>query len=152
MANRSRCWFRAIVKNGKIQRQYQHRRKGPAFFVEGSEPIWFLNDILFTKEIINGDQYTFSQNRPSSEKKLSSFDLLPSVVYNNGTKEWHKSGFLHRYKKPAIEYENGDQEWWFFGERHRENGPALILGNKQYWFKYGEFVKLEKKEEKSVSI
>jgi hypothetical protein len=142
MANRSRCWFRAIVKNGKIQRQYQHRRKGPAFFVEGSEPIWFLNDVLFTKEIVNGDQYFFAQDRPSSDKKLSSFDLIPSAVYKNGTKEWHFYGRLHRSDDlPAIEYSNGDKEWWYNGLRHRENGPSVILGNKHYWFKKGMFVK-----------
>ena len=42
---------------------------------------------------------------------------------------------------PAIEYANGDKEWWFYGKRHRDNGPAVIIGDKQYWFKYGEFIK-----------
>lgn len=74
--------------------------------------------------------------------------------YLNGTKEWYfdlyggspEDFILHQVgDKPAIIYSNGDKEWWCHGARHRENGPAVIYGNKQYWFDFGRFVKMEKK-------
>ena len=65
----------------------------------------------------------------------------PIIIWDNGTKEWHLYGVLHRVGKPAIEYPNGDVEYWFNGKRHREDGPAVIIGNKQYWFENGEFIK-----------
>ena len=65
----------------------------------------------------------------------------PSIVWDNGTKEWRDNGILHRKKMPAIEYSNGDEEWWIYGMRHREDGPAVIYGNKQFWFEFGEFIK-----------
>jgi hypothetical protein len=74
--------------------------------------------------------------------------------YPNGTKEWYfdlygeRDFILHqRGDKPAIIYSNGDKEWWCHGARHRENGPAVIYGEKQYWFYFGRFVKMEKKFE-----
>jgi hypothetical protein len=73
--------------------------------------------------------------------KLHSFKNRPSVVYENGTKEWHSEGILHRWNLPAIEYANGDKEYWHYGLRHRENGPAVIYGNKEYWYKNGELIK-----------
>jgi hypothetical protein len=65
----------------------------------------------------------------------------PSVIYNNGTKEWHFYGSLNRDDFPAIEYANGDKKYWALGRRHRENGPAVIYGEKQYWYIHGEFIK-----------
>ncbi|RTK95483.1 MAG: hypothetical protein EKK64_06580 [Neisseriaceae bacterium] len=65
----------------------------------------------------------------------------PQIIWDNGTKEWHLYGVLHRAGKPAIEYSNGDVEYWFNGKRHRTDGPAVIYRNKQYWFVNGEFQK-----------
>ena len=64
------------------------------------------------------------------------------ILEENGTKafiDFH--GNLHKDLLPAVEYSNGDQEWWRWGKRHRENGPAVIIGNKQFWFEDGEFIK-----------
>ncbi|RTK95550.1 MAG: hypothetical protein EKK64_06925 [Neisseriaceae bacterium] len=70
--------------------------------------------------------------------------IHPMIIWYNGTKEWMSRGLLHRhYGLPAIIYSNGDQEWWFDGKRHRLEGPAAIYGNKHYWFKDGEFIKME---------
>ncbi|RTK95551.1 MAG: hypothetical protein EKK64_06930 [Neisseriaceae bacterium] len=78
--------------------------------------------------------------------------IYPSVIYPNKTKEWHlfsQSGnplmsMLNRSNDlPAIEYSNGDKEWWYYGTRHRVTGPAVIYGNKHYWFKDGNFIKME---------
>ncbi|MEI8270276.1 MAG: hypothetical protein WCG45_02815 [bacterium] len=86
---------------------------------------------------------------------------LPAIEYLNGYKEWWKNeilyflvkqengtkeyynfkGQLHNLNGPSVVYSNGDKEFWSFGERHRLDGPAVIIGNKQYWFEYGEFVK-----------
>ena len=80
-------------------------------------------------EVRNYSRYNIYSNLNYS---LHSFDDNPSVVYNNGTKEWHFYGSLNRDEFPAIEYANGDKEYWNLGRRHRENGPAVIYGNKQY--------------------
>ncbi|RTK95518.1 MAG: hypothetical protein EKK64_06765 [Neisseriaceae bacterium] len=83
----------------------------------------------------------------SDEFNFNSYADHPSVIYNNGTKEWHSFGELHRESKPAIEYSNGDKEWWYYGKRHRVDGPAVVCGNKQYFYVNGEFVR-----EENVSI
>ena len=71
-----------------------------------------------------------------------SYNDCPSVIYDNGTKEWHFYGRLHRPDNlPAIEYPNGDKEYWYDGKRHRDDGPAVIYGDKQYFFERGEFIK-----------
>jgi hypothetical protein len=64
------------------------------------------------------------------------------VEYPNGTKEWRAwNNFLHRDNFPAVIYPNGDCEWWVEGVRHRIGGPAVVIGDKQYFFEDGEFVK-----------
>ena len=68
---------------------------------------------------------------------------FPKIIWKNGAKEWRGSflGVLHRFFEPAVIYPNGDKEWWYNGMRHRVGGPAVIIGNKQYWFNRGEFIK-----------
>ena len=70
-----------------------------------------------------------------------SINNYPAVIYNNGTQEWYYRGVLHRRCLPAVEYPNGDKEYWCNGFRHRYGGPAVIIGDKQYWFEDGEFIK-----------
>ena len=85
----------------------------------------------------------------------------PAVELSNGEKEyWVKGeryflsfqenktkeifnifGNLHNLHGPAVEYPNGDKEWWAYGQRHRLDGPAVIIGNKQFWFEHGEFIR-----------
>jgi hypothetical protein len=68
------------------------------------------------------------------------------VKYDNGTKEYYDWQFkLHKNNFPAISYPNGDVEYWFHGRRHRTNGPAAIIGNKQYFFENGEFLRERKR-------
>lgn len=76
-----------------------------------------------------------------NDNKLQSLDDHPSVIYKNGTKEWHCVGLLHRYGGPAVQYSNGDFEYWNWGKLNRIDGPAVIYGNKHYWFIKGEFIK-----------
>ena len=116
-----------------------HRKKGPAV------------------ELKNGDKQWWNYG------KLHRDNNLPAVEYSNGDKKWwindeqyflqengtkefinsYRTGSreLHRRDLPAVEYPNGDQEWWLWGKRHRLDGPAVIIGNKQFWFEEGEFIK-----------
>jgi hypothetical protein len=84
-------------------------------------------------------QYTFTPH--NNELKLDSIAENPSIIYSNGTKEWHCLGCLQRYDGPAVIYANGDVEYWRYGLRHRKDGPAVTIGNKKYWFVLGEFQK-----------
>ncbi|MEI8270354.1 MAG: hypothetical protein WCG45_03210 [bacterium] len=122
-----------IWKKGNVL----HRKKAPAVSHSDGEKQWCYNgqwhrdndlpavimpygDVYFYK---HGFRYNF-------------------VEYENGTKEYYNfRNFLHRENEPAVVYSNGDEEWWFMGERHRINGPAVVIGNKRYWFHYGEFQK-----------
>jgi len=65
--------------------------------------------------------------------------------HENGTKEYYDyySGYyrLHKDNCPAVVYANGDFEYWQYGSRHRTDGPAVVIGGKQYFFEYGEFIK-----------
>lgn len=124
-----------------------HRRKGPAL-KRNKKKRWFLL----------GYEYIFTKTNCGAETHLvlfhgalSSFNDLPSVVYQNGTKEWHLCGKLHRVDGPAVEYSNGDKEYWYLNQRHNAFGPAVILGDKEYWYNWGNFQKFEKRES-NVSI
>lgn len=71
----------------------------------------------------------------------SNFDRVET--HENGTKEWYRLDVLHREDGPAVEYANGDKEWWWRGKRFRiDDGPVAIYGNKEYWYKYGDFEKV----------
>ncbi|RTK96777.1 MAG: hypothetical protein EKK64_03050 [Neisseriaceae bacterium] len=68
------------------------------------------------------------------------------LKYENGTKEYlidngYGEYYLHKINGPAVIYFNGDIEYWEYGERHRSDGPAVVIGNKQYWYEFGEFIK-----------
>ncbi|RTK95519.1 MAG: hypothetical protein EKK64_06770 [Neisseriaceae bacterium] len=109
------------------------------FFIHGKK--YIINQKDGFKEFLFIPSSKFSTTN-QDEAILHSINGMPSVVFDNGTKEWYFDGKLHREKdKPAIEYSNGDKEYWFHGARHRWNGPAVICGDKQYWFHYGEFIR-----------
>ncbi|MEI8270524.1 MAG: hypothetical protein WCG45_04080, partial [bacterium] len=115
-----------------------HRKKfASPSYIQGKEETYCVNGYPY--KIENGlmIRTTFNYH---SEIVLHS-DPEPAVLYPNGTKEWYYFGKLHRLNLPAVEYANGDKEWWDRGVRHRIGGPAVIIGNKQYWYKDGEFVK-----------
>ena len=151
-----KLWF----KNGKI-----HRKKGAALEVvnfQGKKTTeWFLlgvrhredgpaldNGRGFVKYFFQGIEYDIEKTADGQECKavyenkivLHSIQDKPAVICN-GTKEWYRYGKLHRMLLPAVMYTNGDVEYWVDGKRHRLDGPAVIFGNKQYWFKDGEFIK-----------
>ncbi|RTK96778.1 MAG: hypothetical protein EKK64_03055 [Neisseriaceae bacterium] len=109
-------------------------------YENGDKDYWFDG---FKYVVLKTDSSTeiFISKNMFESTDLHSFDDHPSVVYFDGTKEWHQNGLLHRHFRPAVEYKNGDQEWWRFGKRHRTNGPAVVIGEKQYWFENGEFIK-----------
>lgn len=66
-------------------------------------------------------------------------------VFENGNKEWHLNGKLHREDGPAVEYSNGDKYWYINGKLHREDGPAVEYSNgSKCWYLNGE--KLTEKE------
>jgi hypothetical protein len=113
-----------------------HRTKGPAKSNEFSKDFhWYIDGFIYLKM-----DYGFLLITNSS--------YTPKIIYYNGTKEWAISSEKRNYFKlhrdgdlPAVEYSNGDLEYWLYGKRHRLDGPAVIIGDKQYWFKDGEFVK-----------
>jgi hypothetical protein len=79
----------------------------------------------------------FNFNRISKFSYHPGHKNSPSVIYRNGTKEWHFFGELHRKDAPAVIYGNGDYEYWKKGKR---NG-ITFCGGKKYLFERGEFVK-----------
>ncbi|RTK95522.1 MAG: hypothetical protein EKK64_06785 [Neisseriaceae bacterium] len=124
-----------------------HRLRKPAFcrYSEKSGKVKTFCEIWY----VFGGCYVKKQNcliLSSINRDLE--NKLPTVIYENGTKEWwrHKDTAwerkreLHRDNGPAVEYSNGDKEWWFFGKRHRLDGPAVVYGNKQYFYELGEFI------------
>lgn len=49
----------------------------------------------------------------------------PAVIYEDGTREWHKHGIVHREFGPAIE-SKFSSSWVRNGGYHRTDGPAII--------------------------
>ena len=97
---------------------------------------WYLN------------KFTHRKNGPAIENlmgcNLHYLNGEHFILQENGTRHFFCiNGKLHREEGlPAIEYSNGDKEWWFKGIRHRNNNlPAVIIGDKQFWFENGEFIK-----------
>ncbi|RTK96138.1 MAG: hypothetical protein EKK64_04875 [Neisseriaceae bacterium] len=127
------------AKRCEFFKQYiKHRKNKPSVeWRSGKKQYYFDGDEYFiTKEgcfVLEKDyQNSFAINFKGT---------LPSIIYPNGTKEWWANRKLHRNNGPAIEYSNGDKEWWWNGKRHNYQNPAVIIGNKQYFFEYGEFLK-----------
>ena len=69
----------------------------------------------------------------------------PTIILQNGTKEWwtgeghFKEGdwIIHRENGPAVVYSVGE-EWFYQGLLHREGGPAILYGLHQEWYKHGK--------------
>ncbi|RTK95516.1 MAG: hypothetical protein EKK64_06755 [Neisseriaceae bacterium] len=140
-----------------------HRKKAPAILYNKSETeLWYLFGKLhrdfglpaivyksvvsscFSEFYIQGQKYKIKEENGdkisyTDESCPHSIADNPSVIYKNGTKEWHCNGKLHRNFFPAVIYSNGDEEWWVDGKKHRYDGPAVTYGDKQYWFFDGEF-------------
>lgn len=65
------------------------------------------------------------------------------VEGDDGTKQWHLNGQLHRMDGPAIEMPDGSRGWFQNGLAHRTDGPALEYPDnigypgdlKQYWYR-----------------
>ena len=125
---------------------FLHRDKNKPAVVyknKNKNEFWELGSRIVYRKIRFKD-FTETRKINKSKKKylISNIDDLPAIEYANGTKEWRFNGNLHRDNDlPAIEYANGDKEWWCLGKRHRNKGPAVIIGNKKYWYKKGQFIK-----------
>ena len=132
----------------KLKKQKEWRMNGIPHREKGPARIWLDEDGgCLDVYFFCGQRYSYNSylkymfTLSKSNFKLQTRWGLPAIIYSNGTKEWYKSDFLHRVDGPAIQYTNGDKEYWFQGKRHRDDGPAVIYGNKQYWFKDGEFIR-----------
>ena len=144
--DRYKIWKKKDAMTGDF---FKHRKfsKPACEYINGYLEFCYLGDsyeIVETEiatEVRNHSRYNFTSS--NLNYSLHSFENNPSVIYKNGTKEWHFHGHLDRMGKPAVIYSNGDVEYWHFGKRHRKDGPAVICGNKQYWFHHGEFSKYE---------
>lgn len=124
----------------KLNRKIYHRKTicKPAVEYNGIKS-FFYEGISY--EIVCSPDSIEIITKIENQDILQSFDDHPSVIYKNGTKEWHTIGFINRHLLPAVVYSNGDCEYWHYGKRHRYDGPAVIVGNKQYFFENGEFIK-----------
>ena len=139
--------FELIVKKDKKKWYLNgdtHRAKGPAIEFLDGEKWWCKNGFMHR-----------DNNLPAIEKKNKNINItFPNQddeywengqqykLQDNGTREFiDLFGNLHRKNLPAVEYSNGDQEWWGHGKRHRKDGPAVIIGNKKFWFQFGEVIK-----------
>jgi hypothetical protein len=121
-----------------------HHRGGnlPAITHGKKKEFYHFGEKFYFKKIHKKNRVETKKIIEDKTSMLCSVDDLPSVVYKNGTKEWHVDDMLHRDNDlPAVEYSNGDKEWWYFGRRHRMNGPAVIYGNKKHWYGNGVFIK-----------
>lgn len=133
-----------------------HRKnfKPALFFSTGHYEYW-INGSRYQLENghylfqVNYDNMNYNEiriNLCGTKEYLTNHNLHnedgPAVILPNGTLEWWFHDVRHRnYELPAIEYPNGDCEYWRNGKRHRLDGPAVVIGNKQYWFHFGEFIK-----------
>ena len=139
-----KCW----VKDSAY-----HRKDMPALeYADGDKEWWF-----------NGRRHRNILQGPAVLLKDETYYFMHGQQFNvyiqeNGTKEIYSFRrnanspklTLHSSEHcyiPAIIYSNGDVEYWYNGLRHRIDGPAVIIGNKQYWFYYGNFSKFEIKKE-----
>ena len=115
------------------------------YFIQSKE-YTKINDYLF-----NEDKIASIVRLKYNNKTCFTFlnDKTTRFLASNGTLEiyvqvnYHISKILHNYPGPAIVYPNGDEEYWIQGTRHRDDGPAVTIGNKHYYFRFGEFVKFE---------
>ena len=112
----------AVVRSDGTMEYYQngllHREDGPAI----------------VREYGTGEFYLKGQH-------VTRREVLPAVVRNNGTKEWHnEQGQLHREHGPAFTHPDGTEAWYRHGDRHRDNGPAVIDGitKEQKWYCEGK--------------
>lgn len=128
---------------GKLQ---YHRKKYAPTIKTKNKHYWFFQGIMYEKEEFHIEKRIKDKLHSCcyETKKFKDESLYyitaPAIIHENGTKEWWTHGNRDRKDDlPAIEYANGDKEWWVEGERHRDNGPAVIYGEKQYFFKKGNF-------------
>jgi hypothetical protein len=90
--------------------------------------------IVAETTLIDAENFTY-------RGKWHSFNDMPAIIYNNGTRGWLRHGVIHRDNdQPAIIYSNGTREWYQNGLRHRNNDlPAVVRSdvNKE-WYHYGK--------------
>ena len=68
----------------------------------------------------------------------------PAIELASGTKYWYQNGKLHRLDGPAVECANGDKSWYQNGRLHRLDGPAIEYANGgKYWYQNGKFHRLD---------
>ena len=127
--------------------------------LNGDEQWWIKGNLHRENDLpaavyINGDKEWYYEGYLHRENNLPAVVLNSGKMYwychgqqyflqENGTKEFvNIHGKLHRKDDlPAVEYSNGDREWWIKGKRHRIGGPAVIIGDKEFWFEFGVFIK-----------
>ena len=128
-----------IKMNGRVIRVV-------GLIIESEGPIVQLGEHCYIK-MVNSDKKIDENRKEEQSPSIRSF----VIIRKNGTKEvYNQYETLHREKGPAVIYPNGDKEWWCRGLKHRDNGPAVIIGNKQFWFEYGEFIKYKDSSEHSI--
>ena len=132
-------------KNGRLHRD----NFKPAIVFFGKD-IYYLEAVRFMlneeKDCLETVAVSYHDSSSAFSLVYNSYGNSPAKIYKNGTKEWYYMGNLHQENAPAVIYPNGDVEYWYFGYRHRNDGPAVIIGNKQYWFDSGNFIKIEIKD------
>jgi hypothetical protein len=62
------------------------------------------------------------------------------TVDEDGNKEWHIDGKLHREDGPAFVRADGTKYWYVNGKIHREDGPAIEFTNgAKLWYLDGRY-------------
>ena len=135
----SKTWTHKSWKENLIHRSKIHE---PAIeYFNGNKTYAYYAEQYLVKKTDDYIETLYIDTPGKPRHERGSILKHPAVVYKNGTKEWWRCGELHKTNGPAVVYPNGDCEYWVNGKRHRFDGPAVIMGNKQYWFIEGEFIK-----------
>lgn len=115
------------------------------------EKLW-LSESHIQTERIKGTKSHFMNGKKHREEKDENGLVLPTIIYENGSRYWYRNGELHRDEKdenglvlPAIIYTNGDRKWYNNGKCHREckdeNGltlPAYMgIDGTRWWYRNG---------------
>ena len=109
-------------KNGKL-----HREDGPAMYDadERGAKRWYFNGLAHR---VDG----------------------PAIIFGDRSELWCLNGLNHREDAPARSSSDGVEHWIFNGKKHRLDGPSEIFPKwksseccKNFWHRYGDFIKEE---------
>jgi hypothetical protein len=121
----------AHMSSGDVEKRLHSKDNEPAL-VDGDTKLWYTDGVLIKK--YDGKETTYYN--PGSG---------PTVVHDDGTKEWRVNGELHRDNDlPAVEYANGDRAWYTRGEHARKGAPPFVYANGDKRWSAGSLTVIER--------